>query len=79
MLQGITKVCCELLDLKDAVENICGDMHIKYLTFLRNNMLLACVQILKIGEVCELFEEARGTLNKNVKSEIWRSLDVLRL
>ncbi|CAN7057268.1 unnamed protein product [Brassica rapa subsp. trilocularis] len=35
MLQGITKVCCELLDLKDAVENICGDMHIKYLTFLR--------------------------------------------
>ncbi|CAN6814133.1 hypothetical protein Bca4012_005618 [Brassica carinata] len=35
MLQGITKVCCELLNLKDAVENMCGDMHIKYLNFLR--------------------------------------------
>ena len=32
----------------------------------RNNMWLACVQILKIDEVGELFEEARGTLNKNV-------------
>ena len=32
----------------------------------RNNIWLACVQILKIDEVCELFEEARGTLNKNV-------------
>ncbi|CAF1924164.1 BnaAnng41440D [Brassica napus] len=40
MLQGITKVCCELLDLKDAVENICGDMHIKYLTFLRAQTIL---------------------------------------
>ncbi|KAG2287181.1 hypothetical protein Bca52824_046785 [Brassica carinata] len=40
MLQGITKVCCELLDLKDAVENMCGDMHIKYLTFLRARTIL---------------------------------------
>ncbi|CAF1909257.1 unnamed protein product [Brassica napus] len=40
MLQGITKVCCELLDLKDAVENMCGDMHIKYLTFLRAQTIL---------------------------------------
>ncbi|KAH0859453.1 hypothetical protein HID58_087714 [Brassica napus] len=40
MLQGITKVCCELLDLKDAVENMCGDMHIKYLNFLRARTIL---------------------------------------
>ncbi|KAG5399933.1 hypothetical protein IGI04_014540 [Brassica rapa subsp. trilocularis] len=26
-------------DLKDAVENICGDMHIKYLTFLRHLLI----------------------------------------
>ena len=31
-----------------------------------NNMRLACAQILKIDEVGEVFEEARGTMNKNV-------------
>ncbi|CAF2229130.1 unnamed protein product [Brassica rapa] len=35
----LTKVCCELLDLKDVVENMCGDMHIKYLTFLRHLLI----------------------------------------
>lgn len=34
-MQGIRKLCCELLDLKDAVENMCGDMRTKYLAFLR--------------------------------------------
>ncbi|KAJ4827518.1 hypothetical protein Tsubulata_038364 [Turnera subulata] len=34
-LQGIRKLCCELLDLKDAVENLCGNMRTKYLAFLR--------------------------------------------
>ncbi|KAG2256729.1 hypothetical protein Bca52824_076023 [Brassica carinata] len=33
--KGIRKLCCELLDLKDAVENMCGDMRTKYLAFLR--------------------------------------------
>ncbi|KAM1123053.1 hypothetical protein ACFX13_004580 [Malus domestica] len=33
--QGIRKLCCELLDLKDAVENLCGNMRTKYLAFLR--------------------------------------------
>jgi hypothetical protein len=33
--QGIRKLCCELLDLKDAVENLCGNMHSKFLAFLR--------------------------------------------
>ncbi|CAK8577373.1 unnamed protein product [Lathyrus sativus] len=33
--KGIRKLCCELLDLKDAVENLCGNMHSKYLAFLR--------------------------------------------
>ncbi|KAJ1397144.1 Cullin repeat-like-containing domain superfamily [Sesbania bispinosa] len=32
---GIRKLCCELLDLKDAVENLCGNMHSKFLAFLR--------------------------------------------
>ncbi|XP_062095950.1 exocyst complex component EXO84C isoform X2 [Humulus lupulus] len=34
-LTGIRKLCCELLDLKDAVENLCGNMETKYLAFLR--------------------------------------------
>ncbi|CAN8294478.1 unnamed protein product [Cochlearia groenlandica] len=33
--KGIRKLCCELLDLKDAVENMCGDMRTKYIAFLR--------------------------------------------
>lgn len=33
--KGIRKLCCELLDLKDAVENVCGNMHSKFLAFLR--------------------------------------------
>ncbi|MBA0811094.1 hypothetical protein Gohar_003025 [Gossypium harknessii] len=34
-MQGIRKLCCELLDLKDAVENLCGNRRTKYLAFLR--------------------------------------------
>lgn len=33
--KGIRKLCCELLDLKDAVENLSGNMQTKYLAFLR--------------------------------------------
>ncbi|KAJ4977312.1 hypothetical protein NE237_002418 [Protea cynaroides] len=33
--KGIRKLCCELLDLKDAVDNLCGNMQSKYLAFLR--------------------------------------------
>ncbi|AES90070.1 putative cullin repeat-like-containing domain, exocyst complex component Exo84 [Medicago truncatula] len=33
--KGIRKLCCELLDLKDSVENLCGNMHSKFLAFLR--------------------------------------------
>ncbi|KAM1301403.1 hypothetical protein ACFX2H_012444 [Malus domestica] len=33
--KGIRKLCSELLDLKDAVENLCGNMRTKYLAFLR--------------------------------------------
>lgn len=33
--KGIRKICFELLDLKDAVENLCGDTRTKYLAFLR--------------------------------------------
>ncbi|XVF27248.1 hypothetical protein REPUB_Repub14bG0090300 [Reevesia pubescens] len=33
--KGIRKLCCELLDLKDAVENLCGDRRTNYLAFLR--------------------------------------------
>lgn len=34
-MQGIRKVCSVLLDLKDAVENLSGNMHSKYAAFLR--------------------------------------------
>uniref|UniRef100_A0A7N0TL26 Uncharacterized protein n=1 Tax=Kalanchoe fedtschenkoi TaxID=63787 RepID=A0A7N0TL26_KALFE len=33
--KGIRKICCELLDLKDAVETLCSNMRTKYLAFLR--------------------------------------------
>ncbi|GAB4829570.1 hypothetical protein Ancab_019238 [Ancistrocladus abbreviatus] len=33
--QGIRKLCCELLDLKESVENLCGNARTKYLAFLR--------------------------------------------
>ncbi|CAM8934285.1 hypothetical protein QQ045_013910 [Rhodiola kirilowii] len=33
--KGIRKICCELLDLKDAVEALCSNMRTKYLAFLR--------------------------------------------
>ncbi|CAL0313606.1 unnamed protein product [Lupinus luteus] len=33
--KGIRKLCCELLDLKDAVENLSVNMHSKFLAFLR--------------------------------------------
>lgn len=33
--KGIRKICFELLDLKDAVENLCSNTHTKYLAFLR--------------------------------------------
>ncbi|KAL5773444.1 hypothetical protein ACOSP7_013030 [Xanthoceras sorbifolium] len=33
--KGIRRLCCELMDLKDAVENLCGNMSTKYLAFLR--------------------------------------------
>ncbi|KAM7271576.1 hypothetical protein ACFE04_030790 [Oxalis oulophora] len=33
--KGIRKLCCELLDLKDGVENLCANMRTKYLSFLR--------------------------------------------
>ncbi|KAM0005663.1 putative cullin repeat-like-containing domain superfamily, exocyst component Exo84 [Helianthus debilis subsp. tardiflorus] len=33
--KGIRKLCFELLDLKDAVENLCGNTRTKYLAFLR--------------------------------------------
>ncbi|GAV64361.1 hypothetical protein CFOL_v3_07879 [Cephalotus follicularis] len=33
--KGIRKLCCELLDLKDAVENLSGNMRAKHLAFLR--------------------------------------------
>lgn len=33
--QGIRKICSELLELKDAIENLCGNMQSKYHAFLR--------------------------------------------
>uniref|UniRef100_A0A453B925 Uncharacterized protein n=2 Tax=Aegilops tauschii TaxID=37682 RepID=A0A453B925_AEGTS len=33
--KGIRKTCSELLELKDAIENLCGNMQSKYHAFLR--------------------------------------------
>ncbi|KAL0695827.1 hypothetical protein Bca4012_063007 [Brassica carinata] len=40
MLQGITKVSCELLDLKNAVENMCGHLLIRMMSCPRARTIL---------------------------------------
>ncbi|KAF6146385.1 hypothetical protein GIB67_020479 [Kingdonia uniflora] len=39
--KGIRKLCCELLDLKDAMENLCGNSQSKYLAFQRVSIEVA--------------------------------------
>ncbi|KAI4370891.1 hypothetical protein MLD38_019188 [Melastoma candidum] len=55
--KGIRKLCCELLDLKDSVEDLCGNTRTKYLAFLRVS-----------EEVVEMKHEL-NELRKNISSQ----------
>ncbi|KAL0534626.1 hypothetical protein IC582_028917 [Cucumis melo] len=55
--QGIRRLCCELMDLKDAVENLCGNMKTKYLAFLR------------ISEEAVEMEHELAELRKHISSQ----------
>lgn len=55
--KGIRKLCFELLDLKDAVENLCGNARSKYLAFLRLS-----------EEVVEM-EHELNDLRKNISAQ----------
>ncbi|XP_023751787.2 exocyst complex component EXO84C [Lactuca sativa] len=55
--KGIRKLCFELLDLKDAVENLCGNTQSKYLAFLRLS-----------DEVVEM-EHELNDLRKNISAQ----------
>ncbi|XP_043689696.1 exocyst complex component EXO84C isoform X2 [Telopea speciosissima] len=71
--KGIRKICCELLDLKDAVDNLCGNMQSKYSAFLRIS-----------EEVVEMEQElidlqkhisAQGILVQDLMSGVCRELE----
>lgn len=55
--KGIRKLCFELLDLKDAVENLCGNKQSKYLAFL------------KLSEEVVEMEHELNELRKNISAQ----------
>ncbi|KAB5525308.1 hypothetical protein DKX38_023057 [Salix brachista] len=71
--KGIRKVCCELLDLKDAVENLCGDMQTKYLAFLRMSEEVVEME----HELVELRKHisAQGILVQDLMTGVCRELE----
>ncbi|KDO77414.1 hypothetical protein CISIN_1g004122mg [Citrus sinensis] len=73
--KGIRKLCCELLDLKDAVENLCGNMHTKYLAFLRLSEEVVETE----HELMELRKHisAQGILVQDLMTGVCRQLEEL--
>ncbi|KAL7211085.1 hypothetical protein ACSBR2_014045 [Camellia fascicularis] len=71
--KGIRKLCFELLDLKDAVENLCGNTRTKYLAFLRLSEEVVEVE----HELNELRKHisAQGILVQDLMSGVCRELD----
>ncbi|XP_057754560.1 exocyst complex component EXO84C [Arachis stenosperma] len=71
--KGIRKLCCELLDLKDAVENLCGNMHSKFLAFLRISEEAVEVK----HELIELQKHisAQGILVQDLMTGVCRELE----
>ncbi|KAH7679146.1 Exocyst complex subunit protein [Dioscorea alata] len=72
--KGVRKICTELLDLKDAVENLCGNMQSKYLAFLRLSE-----EVIEIEqEIIELQKHvsAQGILVQDLMSGVCRELEV---
>ncbi|KAK1279183.1 hypothetical protein QJS04_geneDACA017537 [Acorus gramineus] len=75
--KGIRRLCCELLDLKDAVENLCGNMHTKYLAFLRISEEVIEME----QELIELQKHisSQGILVQDLMSGVCRELEVWSL
>ncbi|KAK6917033.1 Exocyst component Exo84, C-terminal [Dillenia turbinata] len=71
--KGIRKLCCELLDLKDAVENLTGNIHSKYLAFLRLSEEVVEME----HELIELRKHvsAQGIVVQDLMSGVCRELD----
>ncbi|XP_011001336.1 PREDICTED: exocyst complex component EXO84C-like isoform X2 [Populus euphratica] len=71
--KGIRKVCCELIDLKDAVENLCGNMETKYLAFLRMSEEVVEME----HELVELRKHisAQGILVQDLMTGVCRELE----
>lgn len=71
--KGIRKLCCELLVLKDAVENLRGNMRTKYLAFLRISDEVVEME----HELIELQKHisAQGILVQDLMSGVCRELE----
>ncbi|KAK9664178.1 hypothetical protein RND81_14G023700 [Saponaria officinalis] len=71
--KGIRKLCCELLDLKDSVENLCGNTRAKYLAFLR----LSEEVVEMDHELVELRKHisAQGILIQDLVNGVFRELE----
>ncbi|XAR59396.1 hypothetical protein NMG60_11015222 [Bertholletia excelsa] len=71
--KGIRKLCFELLDLKDAVENLCGNRHTKYFAFLRLSEEVVETE----HELNELRKHisAHGILVQDLMTGVCRELD----
>lgn len=72
--KGIRKLCSELLDLKDAVENLSGNMQSKYVAFLRISEEVIEME----QELIELQKHvsAQGILVQDLMSGVCRELEV---
>ncbi|VAH28834.1 unnamed protein product [Triticum turgidum subsp. durum] len=71
---GIRKTCSELLELKDAIENLCGNMQSKYHAFLRISEEVVEAE----QELIELQKHvsAQGMLVQDLMSGVCRELDM---
>uniref|UniRef100_A0A2P2JTR8 Exocyst component Exo84 C-terminal domain-containing protein n=2 Tax=Rhizophora mucronata TaxID=61149 RepID=A0A2P2JTR8_RHIMU len=71
--KGIRKVCCELVDLKDAVENLCGNRQTKCSSFLRMSEELVEME----HELVELRKHisAQGILVQDLMTGVCRELE----
>ncbi|XP_048555770.1 exocyst complex component EXO84C isoform X2 [Triticum urartu] len=72
--KGIRKTCSELLELKDAIENLCGNMQSKYHAFLRISEEVVEAE----QELIELQKHvsAQGMLVQDLMSGVCRELDM---
>lgn len=73
--KGIRRLCCELLDLKDSVENLCGNTRSKYLAFLRLPEEVVEME----HELTELRKHisAQGILVQDLENGVLHELDEL--